>query len=72
LVGTERRLDFTAIGDCVNTAKRIQENSNPGQILISQAVLDVVKDHVTYTTVDAIQAKGKRDPVQVYEVIGVR
>ena len=72
LVGTERRLDFTAIGDCVNTAKRIQENSNPGQILISQPVLDVVKDHILFETVEAILAKGKRDPIQVYEVIGVR
>jgi adenylate cyclase len=71
LVGTERRLDFTAIGDSVNTAKRIQENSNPGQILISQSVLDVVKDHVLFAPVEPIQAKGKRDPIQVYEVVGV-
>ena len=72
LIGTERRLDYTAIGDCVNTAKRIQENSNAGQILISRAVLDVVKNHILFEAVDAIRAKGKRDPIEVYEVIGIR
>lgn len=71
LVGTDRRLDFTAIGDCVNTAKRIQENSDPGQILISQPVLEAVRDHIRFETVEPIQAKGKQDPLQVYEVVGI-
>ncbi len=71
LIGTERRLDYTAIGDCVNTAKRIQENSDPGQILISQPVLEVVREHIRFEAVEPIQAKGKRDPLQVYEVVGI-
>ncbi len=72
LVGTEKRLEYTAIGDSVNTAKRIQENSLGGQILISATAFELVKDAVVANKVEAIQAKGKREPVDVYEVIGLK
>jgi adenylate cyclase len=72
LIGTERRWDYTAIGDSVNTAKRIQENAGPGQILISQASLQSVEDCVLTRPIDPIHAKGKREPVVVFEVLGLR
>jgi adenylate cyclase len=72
LVGTDRRLDFTAIGDSVNTAKRIQENSAAGQILISQAALQRVAGHVRTASVEPILAKGKRDPIPVYQITGLK
>ena len=72
LVGTEKRSDYTAIGDSVNTAKRIQENSAGGQILISDEVYRQVADYVEVRTVEPIQAKGKAIPVSVYEVLRLR
>jgi class 3 adenylate cyclase len=69
LVGNEMRLDYTAIGDSVNTAKRIQENSAGGQILISEDAYRLVADDVIVRPVDPIQAKGKSLPVQAYEVL---
>jgi adenylate cyclase len=71
LIGTEKRLDYTAIGDSVNTAKRIQENAGPGQILISQPAYERVANGVQVRAVDPIQAKGKREPIAVYEVLGL-
>ncbi len=72
LVGTEKRLDYTAIGDSVNTAKRIQENSAGGQILISDELYRQVADFVEVRLVDPIQAKGKTIPVPAYEVLRLR
>jgi class 3 adenylate cyclase len=71
-IGTEKRLEFTAIGDSVNTAKRIQENSAKNQILLSGAVYERVKDRVEARPCPPIIAKGKSQPVEVYEVIGLK
>ena len=59
-IGTVRRLDFTAIGDSVNTAKRIQENSAKNQILISRAAYEHVRGSVEARPYAPLQVKGKR------------
>jgi class 3 adenylate cyclase len=72
LVGTEKRLDYTAIGDSVSTAKRIQENAKERQILITHEAFENVKDMVEFKEVEPITAKGKKDPVSVYEILKLK
>ncbi len=71
-IGTEKRLEYTAIGDSVNTAKRIQENSSKGQILISREAYDRVKKQVNAAPYAPLQVKGKSQPLDVYEVVGLK
>ena len=71
-IGTERRLEYTAISDSVNTSKRIQENAAKNQILMSKEAYDRVKEHVHARPFAPITAKGKTQPVEVYEVLGLK
>lgn len=72
LIGTEKRLEYTAISDTVNTAKRIQENSAKNQILISREAFDRVKKQVEAKPVAEMSVKGKSKPVEVLEVMGLK
>ncbi len=71
LVGTERRLDYTAVGDSVNTAERLEEAAGAGQILVSRAVADRVRDLVDLRPVPTLLVAGKRQPVEVFELVGL-
>jgi PAS domain S-box-containing protein len=72
LIGTEKRLEYTAISDSVNTAKRIQENSARNQILLSRDAYERVKDQVNVNPVVPMSVKGKTQPLEVYELIGLK
>ena len=72
LIGTEKRLEYTAISDSVNTAKRIQENSARNQILISREAYERVKNQVEAKPLANITVKGKTQPIEVYEVTGLK
>ena len=72
LIGTEQRLDYTAIGDSVSTAKRIQENSAAGQILISDEAYKLVKNNIQVNEVEPVIAKGKSKPLKVFEIVDLK
>lgn len=71
-IGCDVRMDYTAIGDTVNTAARLESHAECGQILITEAVYEAVKDRVEVTPVGEISLKGKSKGVFVYQVDGVR
>jgi adenylate cyclase len=72
LIGTEKRLEYTAISDSVNTAKRIQENSAKNQILISKDAYERVKNEVNAKFHAEMAMKGKSLPLEVFEVLGLK
>lgn len=71
-IGCEFRMDYTAIGDTVNTAARLESRAKPGEILISQAVYDTVKDRILAEEVGPMELKGKSNTVTVYRVLDVK
>ncbi len=71
-IGTEKRLEFTAIGDSINTAKRIQENAGKNQILLSRAVYQRVKNDVDVRACPPLVVKGKAQALEVFELVGMK
>jgi class 3 adenylate cyclase len=71
-IGTEKRLEYTAISDSVNTTKRIQENCAKNQILISREAYERVKDEIDAKPFLPLSVKGKTQPLDVYEVLGLK
>lgn len=72
LIGTDRRLEYTAISDSVNTTKRLQENSAKNQIIISKAAYERVKNDVEVNPLEPVAAKGKAAPLEVFEILGLK
>ncbi len=70
-VGTTDIMDFTAVGDAVNVAARLQGLASGGQILISEAVYREVEDFVIAREIGPQQVKGRSEPVITYEISNV-
>jgi len=64
-----RRLDYTVIGDTVNTAQRLQSAAAPGQILINTSAYEKVKESFNCRKVGEVSLKNKAQHMMVYEVL---
>jgi class 3 adenylate cyclase len=65
-------MDYTAIGDTVNTAARLESRAKAGEILISEAVYRRIEDRVLAEAVGEMELKGKSVPVKVYRLLGIK
>lgn len=64
-----RRLDYTVIGDVVNTAQRLQSSAAPGQILINEKSYEKVKEYFKCNRVGEVALKNKSEAMLIYEVL---
>jgi class 3 adenylate cyclase/tetratricopeptide (TPR) repeat protein len=64
--------EWTAAGDVMNTAARLQSSAPTDGILVGQETYNATRGVIEYRDHEPIAAKGKADPVQVWEVVGVR
>ncbi len=71
-VGSSLRKDYSAIGDAVNLAKRVQENAGGDEVLLSSATYELVKDWVEAEALEPIRVKGRQTLEQIYRLQGTR
>ena len=71
-IGTPRRMDWTAIGDVVNTASRVEKQAPRGGVLVGEAVYERIQDAVTYSDIRNVRVKGKDDDLRLYAIETVR
>lgn len=64
-----KRLDYTVIGDEVNTAQRLQDAAAEGQILITESNYKIISESFKCQRVGEVNLKNKSNPVLVYEVL---
>jgi adenylate cyclase len=71
-IGSSRALQYTAIGDAVNTASRLCSVAKSDQILLSEATHKRVQPFVASAALDPVRVKGKTEKLQIWNVTGMR
>jgi adenylate cyclase len=71
-LGSSRALEYTVIGDVVNTGARLCSVAKAGEIVVSEAVYLRVRDHFEAVELPAAQVKGKSAALKIYRVVGER
>ncbi|MGH7331351.1 MAG: AAA family ATPase [Candidatus Rokuibacteriota bacterium] len=69
-VGSDLRMDYTAVGQTTHLAARMEQLASPGTILLTSHTLELVRGYVEVKRRGLVPVKGLGEPVEVYEVAG--
>jgi len=71
-IGTDLRMDYTAVGDTTNVAARLLQAAERGRILISESTERLTSGYFHMRALGELHVKGKAEPIRAFEVIGAK
>jgi len=71
-IGTDDFMDFTAIGDSVNIASRLEKSCRPGAVIVSKSTVGLMEDQILISHPITVEAKGKSAPLDAWYVDRIR
>lgn len=71
-IGADLKMNYTALGDTVNVASRLQSVAEPGTVLASRAVYEQTRALFDFTELGSIRVKGRAEPVEIYQVLSIK
>src|SRR5229473_6495290 len=69
-VGSDLRMDYSAVGQTTNVAARMEQMATPGAILMSPATMHLVEDWVQVVSLGPAVVKGLAEPLELFELVG--
>jgi len=69
-IGNDLKMDYTAIGQTVHLASRMEQMATPGSIMMTADALRLAEGYVQVKSLGPVNVKGMSEPVEVYEVTG--